>query len=181
MPDRLGAGCKHRCDVAARVGERVRAIPARGVRAKRPRGVFVQGPWVLPLVRRTAHGRARRAPGRRRASVRGRTSVGADVSSRIRYLLAWDHALCRSVVALSLRAVLAFLRARARRRGVTCARGGAVAIIQRFGAAHCWRGITSCVDRSSRSPCGRCWVGCGTARGGVASPMGAVAPSRSSG
>ena len=54
---------------------------------------------------------------------------------RVRYLLAWDHNLCRAVVAVYLRAVLGFLRRRARRAGVTDGRGGAVAIIQRFGAA----------------------------------------------
>jgi Putative transposase len=54
---------------------------------------------------------------------------------RIRYLLAWDHALCRSVVAVSLRAVLGFLRPRGCQRGVIDGRGGAVAIVQRFGAA----------------------------------------------
>lgn len=54
---------------------------------------------------------------------------------RIRYLLAWDHDLCRAVVAVYLRAVLGFLRRRARREGVVDGRSGAVAIIQRFGAA----------------------------------------------
>ena len=32
---------------------------------------------------------------------------------RLRYQLAWDHELCRSVVAVFVRAVLGFLRARA--------------------------------------------------------------------
>jgi hypothetical protein len=54
---------------------------------------------------------------------------------RIRYLLAWDHALCRAVVAVFIRAVLGFLRRRAREHGIADGRGGAVAIIQRFGAA----------------------------------------------
>ena len=54
---------------------------------------------------------------------------------RLRYLLAWDHALCRAVVGVYLRTVLGFLRHRARREGVRDGRGGAVAIIQRFGAA----------------------------------------------
>jgi hypothetical protein len=54
---------------------------------------------------------------------------------RVRYLLAWDHDLCRTVVAVFLRAVLGFLRARARREGVLDGRGGAVAILQPFGAA----------------------------------------------
>ena len=54
---------------------------------------------------------------------------------RIRYVLAWDHALCRAVVAVYLRAVLGWLRRRAHSRGVARGRGGAVAIVQRFGAA----------------------------------------------
>ncbi|MPZ21898.1 MAG: hypothetical protein GEV06_29115, partial [Luteitalea sp.] len=35
---------------------------------------------------------------------------------RIRYLLAWDHVLCRAVVGVFMRAVLGFLRRRARDR-----------------------------------------------------------------
>ncbi len=54
---------------------------------------------------------------------------------RVRYLLAWDHALCRDVVAVYLRAVAGWLRQRARGRGTRVGRAGAVAIIQRFGAA----------------------------------------------
>ncbi len=57
------------------------------------------------------------------------------VPPRLRYLLAWDHALCRDVVAVYLRAVLGWLRRQARRRGVADGRGGAVAVVQRFGAA----------------------------------------------
>jgi hypothetical protein len=55
---------------------------------------------------------------------------------RLRYLLAWDHALCRAVMRVFMRAVLGFLRRRARvEEGVTDGRGGAVVIVQRFGAA----------------------------------------------
>ena len=54
---------------------------------------------------------------------------------RLRYLLAWDHTLCRAVVAVSLRAVLGWLRRQAKNRGVVDGRGGAVAVVQRFGAA----------------------------------------------
>ena len=54
---------------------------------------------------------------------------------RLRYLLAWDHALCRAVVAVYLRTVFGWLRRQARRRGVEDGRGGAVAVVQRFGAA----------------------------------------------
>src|SRR5437016_8701947 len=52
---------------------------------------------------------------------------------RLRYLLAWNHGLCRAVLAVHARAVLGFYRRRARRRGVPDGRGGAVTVIQRFG------------------------------------------------
>ena len=52
---------------------------------------------------------------------------------RVRYLLAWDHDLCRAVVAVFLRTVMGFLRSRARQ--AADGRSGAVAIVQRFGAA----------------------------------------------
>ena len=54
---------------------------------------------------------------------------------RVRYLLAWDHDLCRAVTAHFLRAVMGFLRDRAADRGVANGRSGAVAVVQRFGAA----------------------------------------------
>ncbi len=54
---------------------------------------------------------------------------------RLRYVLAWDHALCRAVSGVFVRAVLGHLRRHARQTGATGGRGGAVAIIQRFGAA----------------------------------------------
>ena len=54
---------------------------------------------------------------------------------RLRYVLAWAHALCRAVSGVFVRAVLAYLRRRARHAGAPGGRGGAVAIIQRFGAA----------------------------------------------
>ena len=54
---------------------------------------------------------------------------------RLRYRLAWDHALCRAVVGRTMRAVLGFLRRRAREDGVMDGRSGAVVIVQRFGGA----------------------------------------------
>ena len=54
---------------------------------------------------------------------------------RLRYRLAWDHALCRAVVGRTMRAILGFLRRRAREAGVKDGRSGAVAIVQRFGGA----------------------------------------------
>jgi len=58
-----------------------------------------------------------------------------SVPHRLRYQLAWDHDLCRAVVAVYMRAVLGWLRRRARGDGVLDGRGGAVAVIQRFGGA----------------------------------------------
>jgi Putative transposase/Transposase zinc-binding domain len=56
-----------------------------------------------------------------------------SVPHRLRYLLAWNHQLCRAVLAVYVRAVLGLYRRRARRRGVKGAQGGAVTVIQRFG------------------------------------------------
>ena len=52
---------------------------------------------------------------------------------RVRYLLAWNHKLCRAVLGVAVRAVLGFYRHRARRAGVRGGRSGAVTVIQRFG------------------------------------------------
>jgi hypothetical protein len=58
------------------------------------------------------------------------------VPHRLRYRVAWDHALCRDVVGVFMRAVLGWLRRRAHvEQGIAGARSGAVAMIQRFGAA----------------------------------------------
>lgn len=54
---------------------------------------------------------------------------------RLRYALAWDHRLCRAVLAVFVRAVLCFERRRAHRRGAPGGVGGAVTAIQRFGSA----------------------------------------------
>jgi hypothetical protein len=54
---------------------------------------------------------------------------------RLRYRLAWDHTLCRAVVGRTMRAILGFLRRRARAEGVMDGRSGAVVIVQRFGGA----------------------------------------------
>ncbi len=52
---------------------------------------------------------------------------------RLRYLLAYNHALCRAVLGVAVRAVLGFYRRRAARTGVRDGRSGAVTVIQRFG------------------------------------------------
>jgi Putative transposase len=54
---------------------------------------------------------------------------------RLRYLLLWDHGLCRAVLAIYARALLGFERRRARRRGISDGCTGAVAAIHRFGSA----------------------------------------------
>ncbi len=53
---------------------------------------------------------------------------------RLRCKLAYDHALCRTVLAVFVRALLAFERRRARAHGII-GRGGAVTAIQRCGSA----------------------------------------------
>jgi hypothetical protein len=58
------------------------------------------------------------------------------VPHRLRYLLAWNHELTRAVAGVFMRAVLGWLRRRARvEQGIADGRGGAVAMVQRFGAA----------------------------------------------
>jgi putative transposase len=52
---------------------------------------------------------------------------------RLRYLLAWDHALARAVLGVSVRVLLGFQRHRARRYGIRDGRSGSVTVIQRFG------------------------------------------------
>jgi hypothetical protein len=52
---------------------------------------------------------------------------------RLRYLLAWDHGLARAVLAVYVRVLLGFQRARARRYGIRDGRSGSVTVIQRFG------------------------------------------------
>ena len=54
---------------------------------------------------------------------------------RLRYMLAWDHKLCRAVLGVYIRALLGFLRRQARKSGVLDGQGGAVTVIQRFGSA----------------------------------------------
>ena len=58
-----------------------------------------------------------------------------SLPSRVRYLLAWHHDLCRVVVHRLLREVGRHLRSRARDRGLRDPRAGGVAIVQRFGDA----------------------------------------------
>ncbi len=57
------------------------------------------------------------------------------VPHRLRYLLAWRHDLCRRVARLLHGAIERHLRAWARADGVAEARGGGVAVLQRFGGS----------------------------------------------
>ncbi len=52
---------------------------------------------------------------------------------RLRYLLAWDHALARAVLGVCVRVLLGFQHHRARRYAVRDGRSGCVTVIQRFG------------------------------------------------
>ena len=52
---------------------------------------------------------------------------------RLRYLLAWNHELGRTVLGVYARALLAFQRRRAWQRGIRAGRSGCVTVIQRFG------------------------------------------------
>jgi len=53
----------------------------------------------------------------------------------LRYRLAWDHALCRAVLAVYTRALIGFYRKRAKASGHRDGRTGTVTVIQRFGGA----------------------------------------------
>ena len=57
-------------------------------------------------------------------TVRGGVEWVLSLPYRLRYLLAWDHDLCRAVVGVYVRAVLAFLRAHARHNSVANGRSG---------------------------------------------------------
>ncbi len=52
---------------------------------------------------------------------------------RLRYVLAWNHELCRAVLGVFARALLASYRQRAMRRGTADGRTGTLTVIQRFG------------------------------------------------
>ena len=53
----------------------------------------------------------------------------------LRDRLAWDHELCRAVLAVYTRALLGFYRKRAKASGHRNGRTGTVTVIQRFGGA----------------------------------------------
>ena len=56
------------------------------------------------------------------------------VPHRLRYRLAFDHALCRAVLGVFIRAVLGWYRRRGRRAGVPDGQSGTVTVVQRFGS-----------------------------------------------
>jgi hypothetical protein len=53
---------------------------------------------------------------------------------RLRYRLAWDHALCRAVLGVYARVLLTFYARTARARGIPEGQTGTVTVIQRFGS-----------------------------------------------
>jgi len=53
---------------------------------------------------------------------------------RLRYRLAWDHALCRAVLGVYARGLLAFYARTARSHGIRGGQTGTVTVIQRFGS-----------------------------------------------
>src|SRR5262245_18244506 len=53
---------------------------------------------------------------------------------RLRYRLAWDHALCRAVLGVYARGLLAFYTRTARSHGIHDSQTGTVTVIQRFGS-----------------------------------------------
>jgi Transposase zinc-binding domain len=53
----------------------------------------------------------------------------------LRYVLAWDHGLCRAVLGVYVQVLLGFQRRRARRLGVRTGRSGSLTVIQRFAGA----------------------------------------------
>ena len=71
--------------------------------------------------------RVRQCRGPQRGSRAGVEWV-LSLPHRLRYQLAWDHDLCRAVVAVYMHAALGWLRRRARADGVTDGRGGAAAV-----------------------------------------------------
>ena len=86
---------------------------------------LLQGPWVLSELRQAADDRPGGASGRCGAAAGRRSPVGAERPYRLRYLLALNHRLCRSVLRVYVRALLAFHRSRARRAGARwTGRGG---------------------------------------------------------
>ena len=54
------------------------------------------------------------------------------VPYRLRYRLAWDHALCRALLGVYVRALLAFYARTARAHGIQDGPTGTVTVIQRF-------------------------------------------------
>ena len=60
--------------------------------------------------------------------------MGPHCAHRLRYRLAFDHALCRAIVGVFVRTVLGAYRRRARRHGLRHGQGGCVTVIQRFGS-----------------------------------------------
>ena len=76
---------------------------------------------------------------------------------RLRYRLAWDHALCRAVLGVYARGLLAFYARTARSHGIQAGRTGTVTVIQRFGyrRSYCDLLHEQSLDRLRRAVQGR--------------------------
>jgi hypothetical protein len=57
------------------------------------------------------------------------------VPHRLRYLMAWDHRLCRAVLGVYVRVLVGWYRRRAKRLGIADGRTGTATAIQRFGGS----------------------------------------------
>ena len=95
--------------------------------------VLLQGPGVLPELRRPAHDR-------RAAQLVDRVIPPVPVRQwvltlpfRLRYLLAWDHGLRRAVLAVHARRCSTSIVSRLQRQGLATGRTGSVTAVQRFG------------------------------------------------
>ena len=63
-----------------------------------------------------------------------RHALAFSAPYRLPYRLAWDHALCRAVLGVNARGLLAFYARTARSHGIRGGQTGTVTVIQRFGS-----------------------------------------------
>ena len=111
------------------------------------RPATVDGWWTGGDVPKQAS--ATRQPRSRLAQSRRDSNLSLSLPHRLRYLLAWDHDLCRAVSGVAVRTVLGFLRRRARVDRVADGRSGAVVILQAL------RWSVESQDPPARAPAGR--------------------------
>ena len=97
--------------------------------------IFLQGARLLRQLRRAPHDRAGRAPGGPGVPRCPRTAVGAEPAPEDPVSVGLAPRPVQGLVGVLLREVNRHLRDRARARGLVDPRGGAVAVVQRFGGA----------------------------------------------